>query len=192
MRKRASGHAITVQQIASLPRLPYIGNAFRQQSPEFDPRSGEGARQFGGRFNPPASFATLYVAPTMTTAAAELFRQGEQHAIGIQALLPRDVYGYSLDFRAVIDLTTDEVRRILAVGESDLTNADRSMTQLIGEAAFGLGVQALISYSAVCDGLIIAIFLENLHGCDIRPELVDNWINTDQVKRSAKPDGAPT
>lgn len=182
MRERASGHVITAQQIASLPRLPYIGHAFRQQSPGFDPRSGEGARQFGGRFNPPASFATLYVTPTMTTAAAELLRQGEQHAIGIQALLPRDVYGYSLDFRAVIDLTTDEIRGILAIEKSDLTNIDRSMTQLIGEIAFGLGVQALISYSAVCDGLIIAIFLENLHGCDIRPKLVDNWINADQVK----------
>jgi RES domain-containing protein len=182
MPEHASDHAITAQ-VASLPQSQYHGYAFRQQSPKYDPQSGEGAKQFGGRFNPPASFATLYVTPSMTSAAAELVRQGQQHAIGIKALLPRHVYRYSLDLRKVVDLTTAEVRDILAITESDLTCPDRATPQLIGEAAFGLGVQALISYSAVCDGLVIAVFLENLHGCDIKPELVDRWVNLDQVKR---------
>lgn len=34
---------------------------YRNQAPGFDPRSGEGARRFGGRFNPPGSFPTLYL-----------------------------------------------------------------------------------------------------------------------------------
>jgi RES domain-containing protein len=185
MRERASDHAVTAQ-VASLPQSPYHGYAFRQQSPEYDPQSGEGARQFGGRFNPATSFATLYVTPSMTTAVAELVRQGQQHAVGMKALLPRHVYRYSLDLRKVVDLTAAEVRDILAITESDLTSPDRTKPQLIGEAAFGLGVQALISYSTVCDGLVIAIFLENLHGCDIKPELVDRWVNVDQVKDGAQ------
>jgi hypothetical protein len=122
----------------------------------------------------------------MTTAAAELVRQGQQQAIGMAALLPRDVYRYSLDFRRVIDLTTAEIRGILAIGKSDLTSSDRIRTRLIGEAAFGLGAQALVSFSAACDGLVIAIFLENLHGCDIKPELVDHWAHVDQVNDASR------
>jgi RES domain-containing protein len=185
MRERVPDRVV-MAQVASLPHSLYHGYAFRQQSPGYDPQSGEGARQFGGRFNPIASFATLYVTPSMTTAAAELVRQGQQYAIGMEALLPRHVYRYSLDLRKVVDLTVAEVRDILAITESDLTSSDRTKPQLIGEAAFGLGIQALISYSAVCDGLVIAIFLENLHGCNFKPEPVDRWVNIDQVKNSAQ------
>jgi len=35
--------------------------AYRNQARGFDPRSGDGARRFGGRFNPPHSVPVLYL-----------------------------------------------------------------------------------------------------------------------------------
>lgn len=37
---------------------------YRNQAPGFDPRSGEGARRFGGRFTPPNSFPVIYLCTT--------------------------------------------------------------------------------------------------------------------------------
>jgi RES domain-containing protein len=167
---------ITPQVIASLPRISYRGYAFRHMSPHFDPRSGEGAKKQGGRFNSPGSFATLYLAPTLVTVAAELFRLGELHFVGAEGLLPRDVYMYSLDLHDVIDLTDPKNEKVLGLDRTRLTDNSRSATQSIGNSAFGLGAQAVVSYSAAYrEGIIIAVFPENLRGWDLQPELIDTW-----------------
>jgi RES domain-containing protein len=176
------GRDVSVQLVASLPRVPYQGHAFRHLPPHFDPRSGEGAKMQGGRFNPPSSFATLYLAPTLATAAAELFRLAEQHFIGTEALLPRDVYKYSVDLQEVIDLTDQDTEELLSVNRHRLTDNDRHLTHFLGGSAFSLGTQAIVSYSAADkDGLVIAVFPENLRGCDLRPQLVDSWTTIGQI-----------
>jgi RES domain-containing protein len=183
------------QQIVTLHRVSYHGHAFRHQSPNYDPRSGEGAKLFGGRFNPPGSYATLYLAPTVTTVAAELFRLGERQAVGVDALLPRDLYMYSLDLGNVVDLTSTEAKTLLPIDKPELTSHDHTVTRLIGEFVFSLGAPALLSYSAACDGLVIAVFPENLHGCDLRPELIDSWASMEQIpsfSRSNDTDAAST
>jgi RES domain-containing protein len=173
---------VTLQVVASLPRVSYRGHAFRHLSPHFDPRSGEGAKRQGGRFNPPGSFATLYLAPTLATVAAELFRLAERHFIGAEALLPRDVYMYSLDLQDVIDLTDQESEKLLGVDRHQLTDTNRDLTHFLGDSAFSLGTQAIVSYSAADkNGLVIAVFPENLRGCDLRPELVDSWTTIGQI-----------
>jgi RES domain-containing protein len=167
---------ITPQVIVSLPRISYRGYAFRHMSPRFDPRSGEGAKKQGGRFNPPGSFATLYLATSLATVAAELFRLGKLQFVGAEGLLPRDIYRYSLDLQDAIDLTDPENEKLLGVDRAELTNDNRDLTQLLGGSAFSLGTQGIISYSAADEnGLVIAVFPENLRGCDLKPELVDTW-----------------
>jgi RES domain-containing protein len=180
-----SSHDITPQVIVSLPRISYRGHAFRHMSPHFDPRSGEGAKKQGGRFNPPGSFATLYLAPTIATAAAELSRLGKLHFVGTEGLLPRDVYRYSLDLQDVIDLTDSENEKLLGVNRAELTDDNRDLTQLLGSSAFSLGTQAILGYSAADkNGLVIAVFSENLRGCDLRPELVDTWTAIGQIPQA--------
>src|SRR5262245_29520387 len=134
------------QKIVTLPQSSYVGNAFRHQSPGFDPLSGEGARLKGGRFTPPGSSPTLYLAPTVMTVVAELSRFGERQAIGVEALLPRELYFYSLNLGNVYDLTTEEAAEKLSITRSDLISNDLTVTRSIGEAAFSLGASALISY----------------------------------------------
>jgi RES domain-containing protein len=175
-------HNITPRAVASLPRISYRGYAFRHMAPHFDPRSGEGAKKQGGRFNPPGSFATLYLAQALATAAAELFRLGKLYFVGAEGLLPRDVYRYSLDLQDVIDLTNPGNEESLGVNRTELTGDNRDVTQLLGSSAFSLGAQAIICYSAADrNGLVIALFRENLRGSDLRPELVDTWTEIGQI-----------
>ena len=176
---------VTPQVIASLPRISYRGYAFRHMPPHYDPRSGEGAKQQGGRFNPPGSFATLYLAQTLATTAAELFRLGKLHFVGAEKLLPRDIYRYSLDLQDIIDLADPENEESLGVDRAALTDDKRDLTQLLGSSAFSLGTQAVLCHSAADEnGLVIAVFPENLRGCDLRPELVDTWTATGQIPRT--------
>jgi len=176
---------LTPQVIVSLPHISYQGYAFRHIAPHFDPRSGEGAKKQGGRFNPPGSFATLYLAPTLATVAAELVRLGKLHFVGAEGLLPRDIYRYALDLQDVIDLTDPESMKWLGVDRADLTDDNRDLTQLLGSSAFSLGTQAILGYSAADkDGLVIAVFPENLRGCDLRPELVDTWTAIGQIPQT--------
>jgi len=63
---------------------------YRNQTPGFDPRSGEGARRFGGRFNPPDSFPVLYLCSTPACAASELRRQAARQGIELDHMLPRE------------------------------------------------------------------------------------------------------
>jgi len=51
---------------------------YRNQAPGFDPRSGEGARRFGGRFNSSHSFPVIYLCTTRPCVVAELTRQVER------------------------------------------------------------------------------------------------------------------
>lgn len=64
-----------VDRISTAPRRASSGHGYRQQSPGYDPLSGEGARIQGGRVNPPDSFPVLYLCSTAWCAAAEFIRR---------------------------------------------------------------------------------------------------------------------
>ncbi len=93
------------RRIASLPALRFAGTGWRQIAPGYSPRSGEGARLHGGRYNPPNSFAVLYVCLSRECAVAELRRHGSSITIGVDGLLPRELYRYDIDLAEVLDIT---------------------------------------------------------------------------------------
>ena len=45
---------------------------YRNQAPGFDARRGEGARRFGGRYNPPRSFPVIYLCLTKDRRVSEI------------------------------------------------------------------------------------------------------------------------
>ena len=53
-------------------------NGYRNQATGFDPRSGDGARRFGGRFNPLHSYPVVYLCTTRPCVVAELTRQARR------------------------------------------------------------------------------------------------------------------
>lgn len=162
--------------LATVARNPYEGSAFRQQAPRFDPMSGEGARQFGGRYNPPRSFPVLYLCTTRACAVAELRRQGERQAIGLTGLLPRTLYHYQLAL-PVVDLTLPDVAAELRVTQDELTRPEWRFTQQIGEVAHHLGIAGLLTPAATGVDQVLAIFLENVGLGAIAVEQAEQWEN---------------
>jgi RES domain-containing protein len=149
--------------------------AYRNQARGFDPRSGDGARRLGGRFNPPHSFPVLYLCLTRPCVAAELTRQAERQNIRVEDLLPRELYAISADLEKVLDLIDPDVLDTLGVEAADLVREDQLLTREIGEAAHEHRFQAIRSPSATGVDHVLAIFPENLAGAVVHVELIDEW-----------------
>ncbi|MHB1910516.1 MAG: RES family NAD+ phosphorylase [Acidimicrobiales bacterium] len=160
--------------LATVPRHLYEGQAFRQQGPAYDALSGEGARQFGGRYNPPSSFPVLYLCTTRACAVAELRRQGERQAIGLAGLLPRVLYRYELSL-SVVDLTSAAVAAALDVTGAELIQPELRLTQQLGEVAHHLGIVSLLTLSATGVDRVLVVFLENLGLGALAFERVEQW-----------------
>ncbi len=158
---------------AGLVHLRSIG--FRHQAPGFDPRSGEGARRFGGRFNPPRSFPVIYVCLTKPCVVAELTHQAGRQGIEVEDLLPRELWSIASDLQKVLDFTDIAVATAAGLDLADLVRPNHAFTQQIGEAAHERGVQAIRSPSATGIGEVVALLPENLGGATLQVELVEVW-----------------
>lgn len=152
--------------------------AYRNQATGFDPRSGDGARRLGGRFNPPHSFPVLYLCLTRRCVIAELTRQAERQNLSVKDLLPRDLFEVSAELDTVLDLTADETLDALGLTRPDLVRQDHRLTQEIGDAAHEQGLQAIRSPSATGVDHVLTIFPENLAGAVLQVELVAEWRRT--------------
>jgi RES domain-containing protein len=149
--------------------------AYRNQAKGFDPRSGDGARRLGGRFNPPHSFPVLYLCLTRPCVAAELTRQAERQGLDVDALLPRELFEISAELDKVLDLTDTSTLGALGIAPPDLVREDHRFTQEIGEAAHEHAFQAIRSPSATGVDDILAIFPEKLAGAVLDVRLLGEW-----------------
>ncbi|MCA1706459.1 MAG: RES domain-containing protein, partial [Actinobacteria bacterium] len=93
---------------------------YRHQAPGFDPRSGEGARRFGGRYNPPRSFPVIYLCLTSRCVAAELMRQAIRQGVQVEDLLPRELWSIATDLEKVLDLSDVSVLTAAGLRPADL------------------------------------------------------------------------
>lgn len=148
---------------------------YRNQAPGFDPRSGEGARRFGGRFNPPNSFPVIYLCTTRPCVVAELTRQVERQGLSTDGFLPRELYRLTASLTKVLDLTDAEVVEALGLVADDMLREDWSLTHDIGEAAHEHDFQAILSHSATGVDDVIAVMPENLAGAVLKAELIEEW-----------------
>ncbi|CAN5771327.1 hypothetical protein BH20ACT23_BH20ACT23_26940 [soil metagenome] len=173
---------IDAAAIVALPAASYEGSGYRQQAPDFDPLSGEGARRQGGRFNPPDDFPVLYLCSTRACAVAEFNRAGNRLAIGPGGLLPRHLYRYDLRLDQIVDLTRSENLDQLGVSQSDLIGEELSITRSIGEGAHSLGMQAVRSPSAAGRDHVLALFIETIGSGVINPGLAEVWSTLHDVE----------
>lgn len=170
-----------VDRISNAPRRAFVGDAFRQQAPHFDPLSGEGARLHGGRFNPPESFPVLYLCSTPGCAAAEFLRSTERHPLGPSGFLPRSLYRYDINLNAVLDLTHDATLVHLGTPLESLIEEDRALTHSIGEIAHQFGYQAVLNASATGVDAVLAVLIENLRSGVVAPHLESEWASVDDL-----------
>lgn len=157
----------------SLAALDSTG--YRNQAPGFDPRSGEGARRLGGRYNPPRSFPVIYLCLTRPCVVSELSMRAARQSIQVSDLLPRELWSVATTLDRVLDLTDDVVLDTLALAPTDLVRPESGFTQQIGEAAHEQNVQAIKSPSATGVDDVLAVFPENLGAVAMRVELLQIW-----------------
>ena len=148
---------------------------YRNQASGFDPRSGDGARRFGGRFNPPHSFPVIYLCTSRPCVVAELSRQADRQGLAVGDLLPRELWGITVEFTKVLDLTHRATLEALDVDPADLLRDDRQLTNEIGEAAHEHRFQAIRSASVTGVDDVLAVMPENLAGAVLLVELIQEW-----------------
>jgi RES domain-containing protein len=151
---------------------PWAGTLFRFQTVEFptpeDVLSGVGAKQRGGRWNPPGVPA---VYGSTTDAAALEESKANDHYAGIVNRSPRLIVAIEGRLARVLDFTSARVRRQLGVTLTELTAEDwrkllesgrESFTQALGRAAFQGGASGILAPAAAVAGVTVAVFPGNL------------------------------
>jgi RES domain-containing protein len=150
-----------VDAIDRLESIAYEGNLFRHVAAGRHPLSGAGARSQGGRWNPPQSFATLYLADRKATVEAEFRRMARRQGLDPSQFLPRRIYGIEVELQAVVDLTRATSRPDV-LSDLELSSDDLTITQAVGEAAQYLGREAILAPSAAGEGNVLAVFIDRL------------------------------
>ncbi len=161
--------------------VDFASVGYRHQAPGFDPRSGEGARRFGGRYNPPRSFPVIYLCLTRPCAVAELMRQAIRQGVQVEDLLPRELWSIATDLEKTLDLSDVSVLTAAGLDPGDLVRPGHAFTQQIGEAAHERGVQAIRAPSATGVDEVLALFPENLGGATLQVELVEVWESSQDI-----------
>lgn len=123
---------------------------------------GAGARTTGGRWNPPNSFATLYLGVSVEVVQAEFLRLAEKAGRDPKDFLPRHLLHYEIELNAILDLTDEAALEALDLTPERIRLHDPSRCQEIGEAAHHLGREGILAPSAAGSGQIVAIFMERL------------------------------
>lgn len=154
--------ADAVAALDGLAATDYEGRAFRHVSIGRSALSGEGARLHGGRWNPPESFAVLYLALDVATAVREFHRLASKQGLAAKDFLPRDLVTYDIRLQHVIDLRIDEHAVTLNLDRGPMAADDPSACQLVGEAAHHAGFEAVLAPSATGIGYIVAVYLDRM------------------------------
>ncbi len=166
--------------VGALDRLEpvsYAGEVYRHVAAARHALSGAGARSLGGRWNPPQSFATLYLADSKATVEAEFRRMVSRQGLHPGAFLPRRIHRIAVVLGEVVDLTQqDSLPAPLA--DLDFSADELASTQAVGEAAQYLGCEAILAPSAAGEGNVLAVFIDRLLP-DSRVEDVDFEVWTD-------------
>jgi RES domain-containing protein len=145
------------------------GTFFRFHTVDFpttkDVLSGDGARNHGGRWNPPG-VATLYGSTTDTTALEE--SKANDRYYGVETKSPRLLVAIESRLTRVLDLTDPNIRRALDVTLTELAAEDwrkllaagkESFTQALGRAVAAAGGSGLLARSAtVRRGVNVIVF----------------------------------
>jgi RES domain-containing protein len=158
----------TLGAIDSLGVSRWSGSLYRHTAPNREPLSGEGARIFGGRWNPPESFPTIYFADSVDTCEAEFLRMAEAQGVPPRSFLPRSLHTVPAEDLELLDVSTQEQLARVKLRLGDVIADDRKACQDVGEGAYFLGMQGIRAPSAVGSGLVVTVFNLRLRPAQLR------------------------
>lgn len=173
-----------VRAVDRLPRVGFSGLAYRHVGPGHPPMSAEGSRIRGGRWNPPESFPTLYLALDQATVKAEFLRHAERQGMVPTNLLPRKLVICRVELSAALDLRDRLPWPELGLADDDVASDDMSVCQRIGDAAHYASFEALLAPSATGAGDIVAVFTDRMRaGSKVEPVDMREWTSLPEQKR---------
>lgn len=147
----------------------FSGNAYRHLAPGRSPLSGQGAYLYGGRWNPPESFLTIYLAKPRRACIGEFKRMARGQGNGPKSFLPRELHTIACSSLQMLDLTATASRRSVGLTLEHIRQDDWRSCQAIGEAAHFLGFQGVMAPSATGSGEVLAVFEATLQGDQLEP-----------------------
>lgn len=153
----------------------FRGEIYRSASPKYatsrDLVTGEGAKRFGGRWNP-AGVAAVYGSLTPQTALEETLAHARYYGLPINTSMPRTFVAIHVELSRVLDLTSGGNRQSLRVSEWRMLECDwraecdagrEPITQQIGRLAAETGLEAILVRSSADDsGSNLVVFPDNL------------------------------
>ncbi|MCW3019408.1 MAG: hypothetical protein JWN10_1716 [Solirubrobacterales bacterium] len=155
-------HHHILARVDALDPIAVTTEAFRHVAHDRHPLSGSGARLHGGRWNPPESFSTLYLALERKTTVNEFYRLAARQGRAPDDFLPRRMYRYEVALGAVLDLRDPPARASLNLNDAELTANDASKCREIGESAHYLRLEGILAPSAAGQGTVLAVFFDRL------------------------------
>ncbi len=137
----------------------WSGRTFRYTTARRDPLSGEGARLYGGRWNPPDLFPVVYLAVPEAACMRELERAAADNHLDVatQLQVPYMLHTIRVVDVPVLDLHAEETRESLGLELEDLTGR-WDACQPVGHAAWFLEFAGVLAPSATGAGLTLALF----------------------------------
>jgi len=170
-----------VQRIDARGTAQWSGECFRYAGAHREPLSGEGARRFGGRWNPPLLFSAIYLADSAQACMVEVERAAQAASTTPEQMLQARYRLHTIQATdmAVLDLTTAEARDAVGLEDDDIYGDDWSACQAVGHAAWFLHVQGVLVPAAGGVGLVITAYeqrtrpgqLQISHSEDLTPTL---------------------
>lgn len=130
--------------------------------------SGEGAKLFGGRWNSPNLASTVYLAFPEEACVQEFVRMAKKQPGGPAAFRTRVVHEVLVDSLRVLDLRTDDALNAVGLELSDVHASDMSKCQRVGDAAFYLQLQGVLTLSATGVGHVLAVFGDHVEAGQLR------------------------
>jgi RES domain-containing protein len=168
-----------VARVDGVGAAAYRGDAFRHLPPAYDPLSARGARIHGGRWNPPDSFAVLYLGLDRRTVVDEFERLARRQRRDPADFLPRAFYRYDLTLQSVLDLRDADALEAIGLSSAELTSDQLEACQRVGRAAHNAGREGILAPSAAGDGTVLALFLDGMQpGSTIAPTRMEIWEST--------------
>lgn len=149
-----------VQRIDARGTVTWSGTCFRYTTARRDPLSGEGARRFGGRWNPASLFSAIYLASSAQACMVEVDRAATAASTTAEKMLEAAYQLHTVEAEdlAVLDLTTPAAREAVGLEDTDIYGDDWSACQKVGHAAWFLHVQGVLVPAAGGVGLVITAY----------------------------------